>query len=127
MNGVESTRITGMVYPVFGHHGSPPGFRTYDHEPESLSAFRAGPLISSRETVKQSLGGDGYVEITGRLHANFEVYLTRKPVEMAIEDLKPGLLCDIAAWVAGEISAAPEPALGAQAHVRPGMAVKLLT
>jgi hypothetical protein len=65
--------------------------------------------------------------MAGPLHENFEVYLNRRPVEMDIEDLKPGLLNDVAAWAAGEIASEPRQALQAQAHVPPEGAIKLLT
>jgi hypothetical protein len=69
---------------------------------------------------------DGYIEATGPLLDNFEVYLSRQPVEMAIEDLKPGLLSDVASWVASELADDPEEAAQAQARVPAQAAMRLL-
>ena len=116
MNGVESCINRGeMAYPVFGRNGSPP-----------LSDTEGGVLASSRDAIAQFIGTDGYIEVTGLLLENFEVYLNRKPVEMAIEDLKPGLLSDLATWVASELADDPEGAAQAQARIRPQAAAKLL-
>jgi hypothetical protein len=117
MNGVESSTSTVRMVCAVSGRGDVRKF---------ADSLRLDPLASTRERVKQALGGDGYVEITGPLQENFEVYLTRRPVEMAIEDLKPGLLKDIAAWAASVIAGEPEQALQGQAFIQPRAAMKLL-
>jgi hypothetical protein len=107
----------GVVYAFFG-----PGA-----ESRLTNQLRTDPLAATRERVRQALGSDGYAEMAGPLHENFEVYLNRRPVEMDIEDLRPGLLNDVAAWAASEIAGEPEQALQVQANVPPQGAVKLLT
>ena len=118
MNGVEnSTSLGSMVCAVFGR----------DAVERLTNPSPLAPLAHTRERVNRAIGGDGYVEITGPLHENFEVYLNRRPVEMSIEDLRPGLLNDVAAWVTSVLAGEPEQALQGQAHIQPQAAVKLLT
>lgn len=86
-----------------------------------------GPLGSARNTVREALNNTGFVDVTGPLDANFRTYLNRNPVEMDIDDLKPGLLNDLADWVANELANEPEQAMQIQAWVEGRAAIKLLT
>jgi hypothetical protein len=107
MYGVENaTSAAGMVRAAAAHHGA---------------------LGLARTAVREVLSKVGFVDVTGSLDANFETYLSRSPVEMEIEDLKPGLLSDLVSWVAGVLAGDPTQGLEAQAHVQPRAAVKLLT
>ena len=96
--------------------------------PMVRAAFQyEGPLSSARETVRQAVNSTGFVDVTGPLDANFRTYLNRGPVDMEIGDLKPGLLNDLADWVAGELANEPERAMQIQAWVEAQTAIKLLT
>ena len=86
-----------------------------------------GPLGSARNRVGEALNSTGFVDVTGPLDANFRTYLNRGPVEMEIGDLKPGLLNDLADWVASELANEPEQAMQIQAWVEGRAAIKLLT
>ena len=88
---------------------------------------RQGPLGSAREMVRETLNSSGFVDVTGPLDANFRTYLSRSPVNMEIEDLKPGLLADLASWVASELENKPEQAMQIQAWVEGQDAIPLLT
>ncbi|GEM_PF-7067330 len=88
---------------------------------------RPGPLGSAREMVRETLNSSGFVDVTGPLDANFRTYLNRNPIDMEIEDLKPGLLADLASWVASELENKPEQALQIQAWVEGQDALPLLT
>jgi len=113
MFGVESTaHVVGKVHPVPAQDDSPLG---------------SSPLATSRKALQDSLGNTGFVDVTGRLSDNFATYLNRKPFEVEVGDLKPGMLTDLVAWVAGEISGGPDRALQMQAQVDPERAVQLLT
>lgn len=128
MNGVESsTSAAGMVRAFLGRDGVFPASQVYGIPRGSADPLDVGALTSTREGVKQALASTGFVDLSGQLQENFEVYLSRRPVEMDIEDLKPGLLSDLAAWVASEIARNSKAALEAQANVQPAAAVKLLT
>jgi hypothetical protein len=125
MNGVESsTHAAGMVRALVGREGVLPaqGIRQGSTDPLDV-----GALTSTREAVKEALSNTGFVDVTGSAQENFEVYLSRQPIEMAIEDLKPGLLNDLTSWVASQIAAHSQGALDAQAGLPPEAAVKLLT
>lgn len=86
-----------------------------------------GPLGSARNRVREALNNTGFVDVTGPLDANFRTFLSRSPVEMEIEDLKPGLLADLASWVASELANEPEQAMQIQAWVEGREAIPLLT
>ena len=88
---------------------------------------RPGPLRSAREMVRATLNSSGFVDVTGPLDANFRTYLGRSPVDLAMEDLKPGLLADLASWVASELENEPEQAMQIQAWVEGREAIPLLT
>jgi hypothetical protein len=88
---------------------------------------RHGPLGLARNTVGQALNSTGFVHGTGPLDANFRTYLSRSPVDLAMEDLKPGLLADLADWVASELENKPEQAMQIQAWVEGREAIPLLT
>jgi hypothetical protein len=88
---------------------------------------RHGPLGLARNTVGEALNSTGFVHVTGPLDANFRTYLNRSPVDMEIEDLKPGLLADLADWVASELENKPEQAVQIQAWVEGRDAISLLT
>lgn len=113
MNGVESTMGTGgSTHMMFGQRGS-----------QSAS----GALAMSRQGIADALGSAGFVNITGQINENFETYLDRKPFEIELGDLKPGMLTDLESWVASILSSDdPDRALQMQARVEPERAVKLL-
>ena len=96
-------------------------------EPVRAVSEHHGPLGSARNTVGEALNSTGFVHVTGPLDANFRTYLNRNPVEMDIDDLKPGLLADLADWVASELENKPEQAMQIQAWVEGRAAIKLLT
>jgi len=115
MSQVESTpNVGGTIHGILGRAGveGPCG--------------ATGPLTSAKKALSQALGNTGFVNVVGRLNENFDTYLNRRPVDMEIEDLKPGMLVDVAAWVAAELAANADRALQGQARVRPEAAVKLL-
>jgi hypothetical protein len=124
MSRVESPTSTGMVRAVWGSHSSPPvsGF-----EHKSPDPLGRGVLDTARMAVRQVVGSNGFIDITGPEANNFKVYLRHTPVDLNMEDLKPGLLKDLASWVASELGGDPSRALDAQANVQPEAAVKLLT
>jgi len=123
MSGVESSTSAGMVRAIWGCYGSRP---TFGVEQEYYDPLHRGALDLARTAVRQVLGNTGFVDVTGPATTNFKVYLTRSPVELSMEDLKPGLLNDIASWVASVLAGAPEQGLQVQAHVSPDAAMKLL-
>jgi len=84
---------------------------------------RSGPsltpqiLAQSRQQIGQALGSTGFVCFTGQHRENFQTYLDREPFEIEVGTLKPGVLPDLASWVASEIADDPDQAQQAQAHV----------
>jgi len=128
MNGVESsTNAAGMVRAILGRDGALLASRANGIARGSTDPLDVGALASAREAVRQVLCSEGFVEITGPSQENFRAYLNHRPIEMEIEDLKPGLLSDLAAWVESELAGNPEQAWQVQAHVQSEAAVKLLT
>jgi len=113
MVGVGSAlSVNGAIFAISGQGNS-----------ESPSAV----LAASRRAVSRALGTTGFVYVLGQLRDNFETYLTRKPFEIEVGDLKPGMLPDIADWVAAKVSGSPDRALQMQANVQPRRAMSLLT
>jgi hypothetical protein len=86
-----------------------------------------GALSAARSRLTQELGSAGFVDPAGGLLDNFRAVLGHHPVEMDIDDLRPGLLSELSEWVASVLEGTPEQAVDAQAHVRPQAAIKLLT
>jgi hypothetical protein len=113
MIGVESAlNVGGSSQTRSGQSGSQPA---------------SGALTASRQGVAEALGNTGFVYITGQLHQNFQTYLDRTPFGIEVGDLKPGMLTDLANWVAAILSSADaEQALETQARAEPQRAVKLL-
>jgi hypothetical protein len=112
MTAIESTaHVEGIVHPVLAQDDSP---------------LASSPLAASRKAVQDLLSNTGFVDVAGRSSRNFETYLNREPFEVEVGDLKPGMLTDLVAWVASEISGGPDRALQMQAQVDPERAVKLL-
>ena len=123
MSRVENPTSTGMVRALWGSYGQAPACGIEHESPDPLDR---GVLDTARTAVRQDVGSNGFIDITGPAGTNFEVYLTHTPVDLNMEDLKPGLLQDLASWVAREIGAGSNEALAAQANVPPEAAVKLL-
>ncbi len=124
MSRAESPTSTGMVRALWGSYGSAPVSGIEHKFPDPLGR---GVLDEARTAVRQVVGSNGFIDVTGPAAGNFEVYLRHAPVDLNMEDLKPGLLKDLASWVASEIGSGSSGALAAQANVRPDAAVKLLT
>lgn len=125
MYGVESpTSAAGMVRAPCGYGGPPPVSGVGQ---EAVDPLKRGALSAARDRVREVLANTGYVDVTGPLHVNFQTYLQRGPVEMNMEDLKPGLLPDVAAWVASQLATDPENVLETQARVPPEAAIRLIT
>ena len=128
MNGVESTARTAlMVGTVFGSGGPGSSSRADAAERRSDESLRQGPLASARKVVRDGLSTSGFIDVTGKILENFKVFLNLSPVTMDMDDLKPGLLSELASWVASEMMDNPRHAVKIQANVRPEAAVKLLT
>jgi hypothetical protein len=125
MNGVESsTNAARMVRELSGYHGLLP---VSGAEQGSTDPVNQGALVSARTAVSDVLASSGFVDLTGPHQQNFEVYLAHGSVEPEIEDLKPGLLSDLEAWVRSKLLGDAQQALQIQAHVPPEGAIKLLT
>lgn len=125
MNGVESPMSAArMVRAACGYGGLPP---VSGAGQEAINPLKRGALIAARDKVREILASTGYVDLTGPLHVNFQTYLHRGPVEMNMDDLKPGLLPDVTARVAGQLATDPESALETQARVPPEAAIRLIT
>lgn len=128
MYGVESlTSAVGIVRAPFGHGRVSPAPNVKNVEREPVIPKNPGALAGVRDVLKQTLGSTGFVDLTGPQQANFKTYLNRSPVEMDIEDLRPGLLNHVASWVVSKINGEPDQALRAQANTRREIALKLLT
>jgi hypothetical protein len=128
MNGVESsTNAARMVRELSGYHGLLPVSGTNGAEHGSTDPIHQGALAAARTAVSDVLASSGFVDLTGPHQQNFEVYLTHGPVEAKIEDLKPGLLSDLEAWVRSQILGDAQQALQIQANVPSQGALKLLT
>ena len=129
MNGVESaTNVEGTVRAVLGRRE--PGralgakreaARDADVIPEE------GALAKARDAVRQAMARSGFISIAGEILENFKVLLEGPAHGMEVEDLKPGVLEELIAWVAAQIAAKADQATQAQAHVRSEAAIKLLT
>ena len=124
MSSVESPTSTGMVRAFWGSYGSGPVAGIEHKSPDPLDR---GVLDTARTAVRQVVGSNGFINVTGPVTRNFEVCLRHTPVDLNMEDLKPGLLKDLVSWVASEIGSGPSGALAAQANIQPDTAVRLLT
>lgn len=126
MYGVESaTHVEGAVYAVPESNGSLPQ-SVQSVEGESRDPLAEGALALARESVKQGLESQGFVDVTGGNLGNFQTFLDRDPTVMEMEDLKPGLLSELASWVSDQIQANAEATSDVQANIDPEAAVKLL-
>ncbi len=94
---------------------------------QSNSASQSGALAMGRTAIGRALGSTGFVHVVGPLNENFETYLSRKPFEIEVGELKPGTIPEVRVWVASKISAWPDRSLLMQANADPQRAVSLLT
>ena len=116
-----------MVSTVFGSGGPGSSSGAESAKRRFDAASGDGPLASARKRVRDDLSTSGFIDVTGKILDNFKVFLNLSPAPMDIDDLKPGLLSELASWVASELMDNPTDALKTQANVRPKAAIKLLT
>ena len=128
MNGVES--YTDMVGPVYADGGIAPPVPA---APEGAGLTKDnmlsnGYISSSRGMVSEALGASGFIDIAGGVFANFTMLVSDRPEDSVdMEDLKPGMMTELVAWVASELAGNPEAAQNAQGHIDPQRAVRLLS
>jgi hypothetical protein len=128
MNGVESsTNAARIVRELPGYHGLLPVSGAEGAERGSTDPIDQGALALARTALEENLARSGFVDLTGPHQENFEVYLTHGSVEAEIEDLKPGLLSDLEAWIRSKLLGDAQQALQIQANVPAEGAIKLLT
>lgn len=128
MNGVESAiAASGAVRAVPGLAGLQDALNAGAINGSSDDSDDKGALSAARTRLTQELSSSGFVDPGGGLLANFKAVLDHHPVEMDMEDLRPGLLSELSEWVASVLEGAPDQAVNGQARVRPQAAIKLLT
>jgi hypothetical protein len=116
MNGIEgATGAERPVQAILGRGNSQP------------PADGGGALTSALQAVSRALASAGFVNITGQMRENLQVFLNRSPIDAISEDLKLDFLKQLASWVASKMIENPNVGEQAQAHVQPQAAVSLLT
>ena len=86
-----------------------------------------GFMASAKRLLSQALITGGFVDLSAGARANFNMLVTDRPDESVdMEDLKPGLVTEVAAWVASELEARPDRVQRMQARIDPQRAVCLL-
>jgi len=128
MNGVESaTNAEGTVRAVLGQADSERAFGAKEATRDADVIPEEGALAKARGTVGQAMASSGFINIAGKILDNFKVLLEGPALGMEVEELKPGVLDELIAWVASQIAAQSDQATKAQAHIRSEAAIKLLT
>ncbi len=128
MHEVESFSSAMMsVQAIPGQALQPPVQDDDGGAEQSLPSDGPGALDRARKQLTEALGGTGFVDIAGPQNQNFKTFLNRGPVDLQMDDLKPGTLVELMAWVTQKLALEPERATQAQARIRPEVAVKLLT
>jgi hypothetical protein len=114
MNGIEGTMgAERAIQAILGRgHSQPPA---------------GGALTSALQSVSRALASAGFVNITGQMRENLQVFLNDESVGVVAEEFIPESLTQLASWAADRLIVNPGEAQAAQAHVRPEAAVKLLT
>lgn len=128
MNGVESaTYVEGSLRAVLGRREPRGDFGASEVAKDTDVIPEGGALAKARGAVRQAMASAGFVNIAGKILENFKASLECPARGMEVEDLTPGVLEELIAWVADRIAARSDQAIQAQAHVRPEAAIKLLT
>jgi len=126
MNGVESsTHASGMVYAGTYMVSPPPPPDAAELTEDNVHSN--GYTTTSMDALTTTLHASGFVHIAGGAAANFSNLVTyegEEPVDM--EDLKPGMMSELVAWVASKLEGSPQAAQDAQARINPERAVSLL-
>ena len=126
MNGIEDcTHSARMVYP---NPSAPPFPGTLGQGAlRRNTVSRSGFMASAKRILSQALSTGGFVDPSAGARANFNMLVTDQPDESVdMEDLKPGLVTEVAAWVASELEARPDRVQRMQARIDPQRAVCLL-
>ena len=128
MNGVESaTYVEGTVRAVLGRQGPRHGLGAGETAKDTAVIPEEGAVAKARGAVRQAMASTGFISIAGKILENFKVLLEGPAHEMEVEDLRPGVLDELIAWVVEQIAAKSDQATQAQAHIRAEAAIKLLT
>jgi len=128
MTGVESATQAGeMVRAVVERGTSAPAAAARRTAEDTDVVPEQGALALARSTVRQAMGRCGFINVAGKILDNFKVFLEGPSFRAEIDDLSPGVLDELVAWVASQLAAKSDEAAQAQAHVPPETAIKLLT
>jgi len=130
MNGVESsTNAEGMVRAVgAGNRLSPPPRAPREADLGRHNVCARGFVTVAKEMLTKALTGAGFVDVAAGNFTNFGMLVGRSPdTSGEMEDLKPGLAVELAAWAAEQIAGSPGAAGDTQAHVDSQRAVALLS
>ena len=128
MNGVES--YTNMVGPVYAdaRMAPPPPAAPDGAGLTKDNMFGNGYISSSKDMLSAALGASGFIDIAGGVFANFTMLVSDRPDDSVdMEDLKPGMMTELVAWVASELADNPQTAQNAHGRVEPQRAVRLLS
>ncbi|OHB63969.1 MAG: hypothetical protein A2Y77_10225 [Planctomycetes bacterium RBG_13_62_9] len=128
MNGAENTTSVAVtVRPSLTYNrGSAPASKARRAE-QSADPGAGSALALARKALGRVLHGSGFVDIAGSRQENFIMYLNYDSASLEVEDLEPGAVEALKAWIKSMLEVDPEEAAQAQTHARPEAAVKLLT
>ncbi len=123
MNGIESTPNSVGIPRV----APPPPTEMTGSKLTRDNKFSAGHNASLKSMLTDALGASGFIDIAGGIRTNFRMLVGDRPDNSVdMDDLKPGMMVELVAWVASKLKGDAQIARNAQANVDPQRAISLL-